>query len=382
MMFLRGVRHLTWAVPFAFLGLTTLTMLRPVPTFPVSTSGRVVEDGQREKVAIPQPFRTIAGTDYLETTHAPETLFKVGGPEDRVTFGSGIMGRLYPRLLKDDNLWTLPADLETILAQDDGSITYFAHSSPVELRRLGLPVLNLFSPTQSSMYSATRVENAAIGHPERGEAILRNYERAYADVVRELQPGKLTDRPRVLPMGCSMRDWSNIWVFGHETTHVDDDRAGVTNASMGFEDTGRQQETERILAMDPDIIFLGGESVDDFLIDRRWRGLKAVKAKRVYSGPGNLRGGFAISWGVDFGPLIFRWAAELAHPDLLQPKVRALFRSHFVEAYGYRLSDGELDNMLRIEENKQTAGYRRFLKTRLSPCDRQVMSASPFNPIC
>jgi iron complex transport system substrate-binding protein len=54
--------------------------------------------------------------------------------------------------------------------------------------------------------------------------------------------------------------------------------------------------------------------------------------------------------------------AELAHPDRLQPKLREQYRDHFLKAYSYRLSDDEIDNLLRIDESKDSVGYARFAR--------------------
>jgi hypothetical protein len=44
----------------------------------------------------------------------------------------------------------------------------------------------------------------------------------------------------------------------------------------------------------------------------------------------------------------------------MQPKLRERVRSHYQESYGYRLSDGEIDEMLRVGVNRDSKYYERF----------------------
>ena len=337
------------------------------PVFPPPPQSRVVTDAEGVKVTIPIPFRAVVrygGTSFLETTHAPETLVKAGGnARDRDRFASGLIARIYPEVLNNDALWNYPLELETLLAEDRGA-AYF-HSPPDQLRRVGLPAPTLsFHPANRDemIFSATRIEAAAMGREERGEAFLADYRQAYADLKQELQPETLANIPRVIGMGSSLRDWNFLFVSTAKESRFDDQRIGVVNASEGFEDMGRQQDAERILAMNPEMIFLFGESVKDFLHDPRWQGMKAVQDNHVYEGPRSLRGSLEPLYGLDFRPIWARWQAELAHPDRLAPKLRELLRAHFVKAYGYTFSEDEMESLLRIAENKDSAGYARFLQ--------------------
>ena len=360
------VKEFLWLAPFTFLGLVALAPMRSPPDFPPPPQTRVVTDAEGVKVTIPIPFRAVVrygGTSFLETTHAPETIIKAGGnARDRDKFASGIIARIYPEILKNDALWNHPFELETLLAEDRDA-TYF-HSPPDQLRRVGLPAPTLtFHPANRDeiIFSATRIQAAAMGREERGEAFLADYRQAYADLKQELQSETLANIPRVIVMGSSLRDWNFLSVSNMKESRFDDQRIGVVNASEGFEDTGRQQDAERILAMNPEMIFLWGESVKDFLRDPRWQGVKAVQDNRVYEGLRTLRAALEPLYGLDFRPLWARWQAELAHPDRLAPKLRELLRAHFVKAYGYTLSEDEMESLLRIAENKDSAGYARFL---------------------
>ncbi len=81
--------------------------------------------------------------------------------------------------------------------------------------------------------------------------------------------------------------------------------------------------------------------------DPRRQGLKAVRDRRVYKWEqGNLT----------VRPAEIRWLAEIAHPDRLQPRVRQLMRDRVREEFGYSLSDDQIDQMLHVDENSDSAG--------------------------
>ena len=91
--------------------------------------------------------------------------------------------------------------------------------------------------------------------------------------------------------------------------------------------------------------------------------MKAVQDNHdAHEGPRSLRGSSEPLYGLDFRPIWARWQAELAHPDRLAAKLRELLRAHFVKAYGYTFSEDEMESLLRIAENKDSAGYARFLQ--------------------
>jgi iron complex transport system substrate-binding protein len=101
------------------------------------------------------------------------------------------------------------------------------------------------------------------------------------------------------------------------------------------------------------------ETVAEFMRDPRWRGLKAVQERRVYRMPGTSSADLAI---MQYRPLWTRWMAEIGHPERMQPRLRQMLRESFVREFGYRLTDDQIDTLLRIDENKDSVGYERFTR--------------------
>jgi len=367
----------TWLAPFACIGLIVLSLLRPTPNFPPPTQSRIVVDADGTSVPISLPFRGTFDprlSGYLEHTRAPETLLKVGDDQDRARFSKGFMSLIFPDVVKKNSLWDVGfsghgryAEVETLFTYDAGA--YIAVGDTALLRRVGLPALALSwheNNWDDVCFSEARIETRLIGQPERGEALIARYKKAYADLDQELQTATLTSHLRILIMGTSSHNWRHYYVKGgHNSYQIYLPPAGLVNASEGW--MGEQQDAERILAMDPDFIFeMGrGEGLRDFENDPRWRGLKAVQDKRIYIMPGldNESGRLA---GLIFQPLWVRWMAELTHPDRLRPKLREVMRERLMSEFGYRLSDEQIDLFLRFDSNSNSAGYARFKRDDLA----------------
>ena len=293
------------------------------------------------------------------------------------------MGQIYPQIVKNDRFWNAEAasynlganaEIETLLAFNPGAYLGSKWGSIPLLRRLGFSALyeegNTTNQDEGSFLSA-RVQTALIGHPERGEALIAGYRRSFEELEQELQPEMLSSRPRVLVMGSSTIDPSRLHIVTVSSSYqLYLPPAGVDNASAGK--TGLRLDAERVLAIDPDIIFLMGRSdgraqgympeqgPQEFMSDPRWRGLKAVREKRVYRMPGTYPG---ILAGLVFQPLWVRWMAEIAHPDHLQPRMRKELRDRIMSEFGYRLSDDEIDVQLHLDENRGLPGYERFARS-------------------
>ncbi len=372
------LREFIWLAPFLCVALMALALLRPQPEFSSPVQGRTVVDASGARVRIALPYRGTALAwsallrEYLHDTRAPETLL-TPGHADREYFSKEVMSWIYPQLLKRNSLWDAKAasygrganaEVESLMALDAGAYLGTKGGCVPLLQRIGLPALYGtfgWKTEDERFFKQARVETAVIGHPERGEELIATYCRAFADLERELQPATLKGRPRVLLFGGSARDGHVLYVRSTRHSHqIYVLRAGLKNASEGW--TGESEDAERILAMEPDIIFLmersrDPETVQEFMRDPRWRGLKAVKERRVYRIPGTSSADLAI---MQYRPLWTRWMAEIAYPERMQPKLRVMLRDSFVHEFGYRLTDDQIDVLLRIDENKGSVGYERF----------------------
>lgn len=366
------LREALWLTPFILIGLLALGLLRPLPHLPSSTHSRTVVGSDGVSVQIALPFRGIAMAppisvgSYLEDSRTPQLLQYAGDSKARQDFGKSLISRLYPEVLSNDHLWqsgvfqksTSPyVELESLLAYDPS--VYLGCGGPLALMRsVGLPVLSVWGScggrqepfacpgsvaharwsyySEGVFYIQLRVNSDLIGRPELAGARIASYCQSLVDLEKELQPWTLDYRPRVVMAGQYKGDFA---------------RAGVVDAETEREIPG--DDTERLLIMDPDMIFFFPGSPKDFMQDARWKGLKAVRDRRVYRWEQS---------DVTVRPAAIRWLAEIAHPVRLQPKVRQLMRDRMINEFGYRLSDAQMDQMLHVNENSDSVGTARFTR--------------------
>jgi ABC-type Fe3+-hydroxamate transport system substrate-binding protein len=369
-----------WLLPFVFLAAASLALLRPLPELSPSFSGetRTIVDAQGNEVdvlKIPQKVLSAYPRSYLPKTHAPELLTQIGDKWSRKGFADTPLGWIYPRFLEERYWWSGGSvNLETLLARDEPGALYFGNiwiggdvydsaslrrhfgltaiaTMPREARDALLEKLGI-SGDEYRMFADVRVLNAALDQTAFGEAIIARYRRGMAEVAGELRPETIpeAERPRVLGMGAPPDDWLNIYIYMYD----DNPFLATRGAARGLRATGRQQEAERILAMNPDIIMSNPE---DMYRDPRWRGLDAVFRHRVYDRNPMFSG---YVHDIDNLPLSACWQAEIFHPKRMSARTREKIRAHYRKSYGFEMDDTRIDTLLRVEENAASVGYERF----------------------
>jgi iron complex transport system substrate-binding protein len=112
---------------------------------------------------------------------------------------------------------------------------------------------------------------------------------------------------------------------------------------------------EQIIAWDPQIIIAQQRSFyDQLLHGRQWRGLAAVRNKKVYLVPADPFG-----W-IDDPPGLNRviglsWLSGLFYPNVYQQDLRVLARAFYQLFYSVQLTDRQLDALVRPAENPAAA---------------------------
>ncbi|GHT89771.1 iron(III) dicitrate-binding protein [Betaproteobacteria bacterium] len=225
------------------------------------------------------------------------------------------------------------------------------------IRQLGLPVLTLKYGDSRWAADWLRLTGAAIGKKERGETLATWFETRMDEAHHRAAAIPVGERPRVLYL---MRGRRALLVAGKNTS-MDGDiaRAGGINPAAGlpgFAPVG----VEQMLAWNPDIILLNNFERDlspqAFYADARFKGLKAVTQKRVYRYP---RGGFRWDPPSQETPLAQDWLYGVLHPERAMPDLRPRISEAYQMLYGYHVSEAEIDRILRLDENGQSAHYRK-----------------------
>jgi iron complex transport system substrate-binding protein len=190
-----------------------------------------------------------------------------------------------------------------------------------------------------------------LGVAERGQD-LAHYARAAIDGLRgRLLITESTDRPLVY-YGRGA-DGLDTGLAGAQVMATID-QAGVINVASRLGNGELERVTrEQIFQWDPAIIIAEQRSFYNALLrDRGWRGLAAVTRKRVYLAPAAPFG-----W-IDDPPgpnriIGLPWLSALCYPDVYQEDLRTSVREFYDKFYGIKLSDRQLEALVRLAEAQQ-----------------------------
>ena len=115
---------------------------------------------------------------------------------------------------------------------------------------------------------------------------------------------------------------------------------------------------EELLRLDPDILLLTSDyekSPAELYELAAWRPLSVVRQRRIYRIPQLAD----IDGPVD-DPLFILWLAQVAYGVSAPDGWRHEFGAAYEEVYGAKLSDAQIDAVLRIRDNESSAGYSQF----------------------
>ena len=189
---------------------------------------------------------------------------------------------------------------------------------------------------------------AMLGVAERGQD-LASYTRNAIDGLRgRLLITESTSRPLVY-YGRGP-DGLETGLAGSQTMAAID-QAGVINVAAPL---GRGEPTrvtrEQIFQWDPAIIIAQQRSFYNALQrDRSWRGLAAVAKRRVYLAPSEPFGWIDDPAGVN-RIIGLPWLTALFYPDVYQEDLRTNVRDFYDNFYRVKLTDRQLETMLRAAE--------------------------------
>jgi iron complex transport system substrate-binding protein len=131
----------------------------------------------------------------------------------------------------------------------------------------------------------------------------------------------------------------------------DIEQAGVINVAGGLGRNGLVRVTpDQIFAWNPQIIVADQRSFYNALLHSpRWRGLAAVRTKKVYLAPADPFGWIDDPPGVNRAVGLY-WLAGLFYPDQYQQDLRAVARDFYQLYYGVQLTDRQVEALVRPAE--------------------------------
>jgi iron complex transport system substrate-binding protein len=214
-------------------------------------------------------------------------------------------------------------------------------------QQTGVPYIVLDNSIQATP-TVLRTIGAILGVGQRGEDLRRDADDAIDALRGRLLIAPADERPLVY-YGRGP-DGLETGLAGSQVTAAID-QAGVINvaASLGHGELTRVTR-DQIFAWNPAIIIAQERSFYNALLHTSaWRGLAAVTSKHVFMAPADPFG-----W-IDDPPGVNRiiglyWLTTLFYPEQYQQNLRSVVREFYQKLYNVKLSDRQLEAMVRPAE--------------------------------
>jgi len=279
-----------------------------------------------------------------------------------------LLGRVYPDVLDKPSVVTrgartaAPGDPEDVMRHHPDAVLSWDWLSE-NLTAVGLPVVHLAlnAKNRSKEVHANDIANlrvmaALTGRGERAEDIIRTYHVTLAEVTAKARAAKTAEGRAPRALFLSVRNGRQLYLEAPPFTQ------GIALAVAGadiaeFRPSGTI-DAEQLLLWDPDVILLNccyGENVgpDYFYDDPAFRGLTAVRERRIYKAPS----GAARMEGILEWPYLIAWLVEVLYPHNTTHTVRSDVARSYEHIFGYRVSATELDQMFAVDANRRSRDY-------------------------
>ena len=254
---------------------------------------------------------------------------------------------VYPEIV---DVPTATDNAEELLAMEPDLVITSDPEQAETFRNAGLPAINLMFSDYDSMKQAFTILGDALGgeYVEKAAKWCQMVDEDIAEVTEAMSG--LTEEEK--PVVYYIQGQSNQGLYA---TFAADSIMNdwVTNAGGIFASTllnleGTQAQAEEVLALDPDIVIIGGpaqhELYDELMADPAWQEIKAVKNDRVYKNPNGL-----FPWerfGME-SALQILWSAQTIHPELFEVDMVAELQSFYKDFVGVELTEEQANYMLQ-----------------------------------
>lgn len=228
------------------------------------------------------------------------------------------------------------------------------------MTRLGIPVATIKYGSIEGVHAWLRLMGKALGRDGNADRMIRWSNAVLADMRSRTNPIPEAEKPRVVYF---LRFLSGMQVAGRNTNQdFDIHVAGGKNPAEGLSDF-KLVNMEQILSWDPEVILLNnfetGLTPQDVYSNPLFSSVSAVKHRRVYKMP---LGGYRWDAPSHESPLNWEWLATILHPHRFDLPLRDRITEAYSMIYNYTPTADDLDRMLRIDINEQSAHYRRLMQ--------------------
>lgn len=232
------------------------------------------------------------------------------------------------------------------------------------LRALGLPVALMKGGgnggTEALARDNMRMAAEITGQTEKLTTLFAWRDQVIADIEAGLKSKPADKAPRILHLRSAKSKLTATGEKSYQNVFIELVGGENVAAGLGVE---AEVNVEQILAWDPDMIILSAAETDaglEAVYDHPLLSqLRAAKEHRVYKTP---NGGYVWDSASHESPFTWMWLANLARPDAFSFDLRDEVQKGFALLYNYQVNDEQIDTILRLDMNSQTAGYAMFAR--------------------
>lgn len=350
------------------LALTAGCSTRAAQTGDVAATGALsIVDQRGETVALDGPAAKVAFT----VMPAPSIFAAVDRGYDRivginqstlVANKGGMFATMFPESAESAVVAgnDFVPNVETLLQLDPDVVVQWGDRGPdvtAPIEAAGFPIVGLKYGTQDDLEQWITLFSQIAGKPERGQHLV-DWQRTEQSEMRDRVAAQQGPRPRAMILSRAGDTYSTTSPKGYDGFQFD--LVGADLVTKGFVSDAGQVSPEQILAWNPEVIMLSGfdqSTPADIYADPRLAGISAVQNKRVYKTP---LGGYRWQVPSAESPLMWQWMHQVLYPGARAGTFRDDIRAAFDDLFAYRISDEEIDQVLRFDLNKDAAGYDQF----------------------
>jgi ABC-type Fe3+-hydroxamate transport system substrate-binding protein len=329
--------------------------------------------GNPQHVAIYPPLLSA----YLTTDHSGDHVAAISETE-KETIAAGLLGEIFPAVRRAATLITvgsrsaIPGDPEQILSLMPDRVIVWAGTGE-GLDKIGAPIEEIRNTDLVTTWQ--RISEIA-GRPNAVVELIASLREAQEDIRHTIGIPLEVKKQRVMLL---WRNEAGSWRVASGSHRDVQYLTGMGVAGLPSSRwKGRTQagsflvDPEEILKFDPDVIFLSCcASVFDIpstlYNDPVLRPIAAVRMHRVYKAPS---GAARMDSLVEY-PLLVRWYAAILYPDRFSMDWRKAFKAAYWRVYGYTIENSVLDQMLFVNENRESLSYSRFFEDGASAASEE-----------
>lgn len=287
-------------------------------------------------------------------------------PTAKSAIVEGVLGKIFPEAKDIPSDITAPnfiPNIEELAATRPDLVVQWAgygadYVDPIVNAGLSVMLISYGSEEKTRQYMG--MVGKALGKPERVEQNITWRDKVAADIAAKSKDIPEDRKPKVLYL---LRALDKLTASGDKGNYnaYYINLAGGVSASKDVEGQGQGISPEQIAEWDPDIILLNSFEakldIDRVHGDPILSLTKAAKSNRVYKLP---LGGYRWDPPSQESPLTWMWVANLLHPEIYQYDLRGEMKKAYKTLYNYDLTDADIDAILWLEKQGETANYAQF----------------------